>query len=184
MTDTNSTSPEPKEIQLTNGGVCIVDACDYDFLNQWAWRRSDKGYAIRTVTIDGKQYKRSLHRIVADCPDGVLVDHKNRTRLDCRRENLRYANTHQNAANRSPVKNRKYRGVYPRGDKFDARINIKKKLISLGTFDSDADAARAFDKAALDYRGEFAVLNFPLSENARSLESRQSTSLSTITLTT
>jgi len=141
------------KIPLSNGGCAIVDACDYEFLNQWIWRKSSEGYAIRTIKIDGKQHVRRMHRIVADAPDTVPVDHKNRNRLDNRRENLRHSNSKQNAINRSPTKGRKYRGVYKRGNRFDARINVNGKLLHLGTFATDTEAAKAFDQAAIKHRG-------------------------------
>jgi hypothetical protein len=45
--------------------------------------------------------------------------------------------------------------------KWRAAINIDGKQRHLGHFDDPADAARAYDRAALEAWGEFAVLNFP-----------------------
>lgn len=86
----------------------IVDACDYEFLRQWVWRVNSEGYVIRTVNIDGKSYQRRIHRIIADAPDGVMVDHINGNKLDNRRCNLRYANTQQNSLNRRSSDRRRY----------------------------------------------------------------------------
>ena len=161
MTDHKNT-----QIHLTNGGYAIVDPCDHEFLSQWQWRKSSAGYAIRTVYIDGKGYKRSMHRIVADAPDGVLVDHINRDRLDNRRGNLRYADSQLNAINRSKVGNRKYRGVYPSGPNYSARIRHNGDLIHIGNFPTDEDAARAYDTECLRLRGASAILNFPDEQTA------------------
>jgi hypothetical protein len=57
-----------------------------------------------------------------------------------------------------------YRGVTWFQNKWRASIKINSRRIFLGYFISKEDAARAYDRAALEYFGEFAVLNLPRSD--------------------
>jgi hypothetical protein len=96
-------------------------------------------------------------------PD-CMVDHKNRNTLDCRRSNLRLATNEQNHANiKLPENNTSgVKGVYIKLDgKYQARIRVNKKLITLGTFDTIEEAAAARREAAQKYFGEFANKEHP-----------------------
>ena len=54
--------------------------------------------------------------------------------------------------------NRKYRS----GEiTWTARININRRVVGVGPFDSKDDARRAYDRLAMYYKGDYAVTNFP-----------------------
>lgn len=56
--------------------------------------------------------------------------------------------------------NIKYKGVSKgSGKNYRARIKIDGKELRLGTFSDPIDAARAYDRAAKEFFGEFARLN-------------------------
>ena len=107
-----------------------------------------------------------MHREVCKVADDMLVDHINHNGLDNRKANLRPATWAQNIRNRKKYfdKSRsRYKGlVWDRySNKWRARICLNRTQIQLGSFDDEIEAAKAYDRAAKKYHGEFASLNFP-----------------------
>ena len=131
-------------------------------------------YAVR---IDNNSAKRHtilfMHRQIMNPPAGLLVDHKNLDGLDNRRDNLRLATHSQNTCNNRKRKNTssQFLGVYlhKARERWAVRLMHQGKRIFLGYFDSEIDAARAYDRAAIKYHGEFARLNFPREDYANEI---------------
>lgn len=156
-------------IELTQNRVTLVDADDYDWLNQWKWKYN-KGYAERSNhKYEGKRITIGMHRLILKHHgfemDGLETDHRNRDRLDNRSKNLRPATTGQNQRN-SKVRHANtsgYMGVnwYKNRGQWRAYIRYRRTQKHLGYFDNPKDAARAYDCAARELHGEFASLNFP-----------------------
>lgn len=147
-----------KEIKLTNGMVAIVDDEFYEKLSRYNWYYDGK-YA--RCIIDGKNT--AMHHLVLKPPPGLQTDHINGNKLDNRKENLRNSTQSQNMANRRVFRNNTtgYKGVYRENctGKWRAIINKDGVSYSLGLFQNKHAAALAYNKAALKYFGEFALLN-------------------------
>lgn len=151
-----------KLIPLTQEQFSIVDNADFDWLSQWKWHY---------VAKDGSQYASrtsqgiKMHRVILNAPTGIYVDHIDGNGLNNQRSNLRFATPQQNMHNQRPQqrenKTSPYKGVALNYKKWRAHIRVNGKLIVIGRFDFELDAARAYDAAARQFFGEFARPNFP-----------------------
>jgi len=170
-----------RRIYLGEGIWTILEPADYYRLRQFKWVVNGNGhnlYAVRHKIVGpNKTWVVSMHREIMNANDERLVDHRNCHSLDNRGANLRFATQAENIHNRRKRKNTtsQYIGVYFRKDirKWVAKIIIEGKLILLGNFDNEIDAARAYDEAAKIHHKEFARLNFPpASEESKALFAR------------
>jgi len=158
----STASPDTREIPLTRGLVAIVDADDYEWLNQWKWC-DGHGYAVRT---DENRKHVRMHRAILNASEGVQVDHINGNRRDNRRSNLRLCSHAENGRNRRkqrPQSRSIFKGVsfHKATSKWRSYLRVEWHLLHLGLFASEIEAAKAYDVAALAYHGDFAKLNFP-----------------------
>lgn len=160
-----------KEIPLTQGRVALVDDEDYERVSQLKWhvsaRPAGRWYAVRNIRLpNGKRRIQYLARFVMglEYGDEHQVDHRDRENtLDNRRENLRVTLT-QNAQNIGIPKHNTsgFKGVTWDSGKWTAQISVNNKRKYLGRFLSRELAAVAYDSAAIELHGGFAVTNASL----------------------
>ena len=152
----------------------IVDDEDYDYLIQFNWSVAKSYrtlfYAMRG-TWDKITHKKSciqMHRLIMNCPQGMVIDHINHDGLDNRKENLRICTHAENSRNRKMGHrtDSKYKGVLRYKDKRRPKINKWKAIIStggkclyLGSYNTEKEAAIAYNAKAKELFGEFAYLN-------------------------
>ena len=150
-----------KRIELTTPGVyALVDDDDYGRLVEHNWWLNPDGYAKSKIS--GKTT--SMNGLILQPDPGLETDHINHDNLDNRRANLRICTPSQNQANtkKRPGCSSRFKGVSweKRECKWQAYIKVNGKQRNLGHFTDEQDAARAYDEAARQMFGEFALCNF------------------------
>lgn len=157
----------------------LIDSEDRDLIAGFTWRplRTDSGMVYAHAA--RRKLHVYMHRLVAGAGSGEEVDHDNRNGLDNRKANLRIATRSQNLANQPKQRRQEgraatsqYKGVC--WDKARGKWAVyiasgspgQEKRRGVGRFDDEIEAARAYDRAAFERWGAFAMLNFEREDEA------------------
>lgn len=175
----SSTSLQPSKSRPTITQTRLCEVCDYDpETGNLIWKESGKKRTVGAVigslgshgyletSIDRNRYL--VHRLVWLWHKGEFpvqhTDHINHIRTDNRIDNLRAVSNRENNYNQS--KRTKPTTSRWRGVSWDTGRQIWKSALKsakgykfVGYFKEEADAAMAYNEAALQYYKEFANLN-------------------------
>jgi hypothetical protein len=159
-----------KTIPLTQGYVARVDDGDFGRLSQFKWCAHVEKLMGRTLIYACRNSPRTkgkrstliyMHRVILTSEN--YVDHHDGDGLNNQRYNLRASTNSQNQANRRHRAGSSiYRGVsLMASGKWRASLVKNQVRLNIGRFKEEADAALAYNLAALEAFGPYASLNTP-----------------------
>lgn len=156
-------------LNIPDGYKVKINEEDFDKIKGYNWRvriRETGRITVRAMLWEKKSYRKiiSLARLIMNPPKDKVVCHRTQDTLDYRKENLvvtTIKNKQRMQKKRTTSATSIYKGVsYEKNvKKWRSRIKVAGKNMNLDSFDNEEDAARAYNKAAAKYYGEFAYLN-------------------------
>jgi hypothetical protein len=133
--------------------------------------KNQRGYWVVGINFPNpKNYL--VHRIIwfistKTDPGASLIDHIDQNTSNNKITNLRLATHKTNKLNRPKPKNKNSKSIYKgvcfekKTNKWYSRIHYEGKRYYLGTFNTELEAAKAYDKKAKSFNCPFIVFNFP-----------------------
>ena len=132
--------------------------------------RKSLGYlSVMIYDMEENSSQPRIHTLVANAfvenPDNKpCIDHIDQNKHNNCADNLRWATKSDNAMN-VPKKDgsSKYKGVHwdKSRNKWVAKIKVMYKNVYLGRFDTEEEAAKAYDSYIIQHLADFGILNFP-----------------------
>ena len=163
-----------KQIALSTTGKkykglysAMVDDENYDLVKDLTWSvmmDNNTQYAYTQMIVNGVRKPVKMHRFILGVTDPkIKVDHGDSNGLNNQKHNLRTCTHQQNMGNQNKRKNcsSKYKGVRHKKQLniWEAYICSRGEYKHLGYFKTEIEAAKEYDKAAIESYGEFAKLN-------------------------
>jgi len=144
--------------------IFFIDEEDSYLIDQQHWYITEKKQIISTV----EGILTTLPRYILEYSGDLCIDHIDRNSLNNHRYNFRLATTTQNLQNRNKFRTyagkpttSRYKGVtYDwRICKWKAQLGDEGSVVYLGHFETELEAAIAYNQAATNYFNKFAKLN-------------------------
>jgi len=167
----------PIKIDVGGNRYALVDQADAEVVKKYRWsaykEHDGKIRAHTNIMVNGKRRRINLASLITGRRPSEVVMFRNNNPLDCCRSNLLVVDRKTHVLKFAAPNGRKrkdkasaYTGVQRIKGKggvphWTAFIRPHGRMIYLGRYRSEEDAARAYDIAAMQHYGERAMLNFP-----------------------
>lgn len=127
---------------------------------------NQKGYSIVKLCTNNKVINRAVHSLVAEAflpkrPKGLVIDHIDEDKANNKETNLCYTTNRKNVSKSINKKqtSSKFIGVYKipagrgrlRNDRWSSKIRINNSNIHLGCYNTEIEAALAYQKTLISY---------------------------------
>lgn len=144
--------------RTVTGKICKFDVTDWASYLIYGYSVRSDGEGYNSLILCGGKYRHKVFaRILLNAPDNLIVDHRDGNPLNNCRDNLRLVTASQSMMNRYSTGECKYKGVYKNRNGFSSSIMLNRQKIYLGYFDTQEQAAKAYQAAAEKYFGAHAV---------------------------
>lgn len=153
-------------VKTTCGKEILFDDCDYDLLRSHVLFFDKQREMVLTVikSRTGKKTAGPAAKLILNITGKAIIHYKDKNSLNLKRDNLEVINTQIRHFGEKKAKNNTsgYKGVSfkKHAKKYEAYIKLDDSKKHLGYFSNAIDAAREYNKAAIEYFGEnYALLN-------------------------
>jgi len=155
------------EFKTNNGHTFLIDESDYETikaLKPYGHKRTT-GHIYMMYDETWRNTGKYVHRLIMDCPKGLVVDHIDGNTLNYQRDNLQCITQSLNMCKMKDRANQSgLRGVYEdkRGRKkpWRAEVSRKGKKVFVKSFYTSQEAGLARDKFLRENYPQCAVYNF------------------------
>lgn len=151
-------------LHLPSGEIFTIDTANVPKVAMYSWHLSGTGYVEHKFFENKRQKTFLLHNLLINSNGKQRVHFINGNKLDLREENLVLLTPGQiqgSIGKRRKNTSSSYKGVsfIKKQKKYRASITVDRRLIYLGRFETEVEAAQAYNTAATKYHGNYAALN-------------------------
>jgi hypothetical protein len=134
-------------IQVTNAATGVisriqVDPADLPVLLNHSWQVNNTGYARTTQKANGKFFTTYMHRFLTECPEDLVVNHRDFNRLNNTRANMEVCSQMHNLLHNHGKGIRRNSSGH-----CSAQVGIGGGEVRLGTFPTEEEARAAYNAA-------------------------------------